>query len=161
MTRDAAELSARRSELAMMNIPEHYCTFYLDGARYGVVLDSIRDIVPCRGMVPLMRSQSGARGLLPFRGEHVLVIDLGQVLQGNFLQLDSESAMALIVDGLHGPMGLMVDGVGEVVRGRVGLEFGVGPWAPHASPVTPDGQPDTLTVLDVDGIDLIDPEIAA
>lgn len=145
----------------MMNTPEHYCTFYLDGTRYGVALDSIRDIVSCGGMVPLMRSPSGVRGLLPVAGEHVLVIDLGQVLQGSFLRVANDAATAMIVDGHQGLMALMVDHVGEVVRGRAGLEFGVGPWAPRRPTLAEDGQADTLTVLDVEGIDLIDPELAA
>lgn len=89
-------------------------TFVLDGARYGVDVLRVQEVLRPQVRTPVPLAPPGVAGLVNLRGQVVLTIDLRVRLGLAALGTDAEPMMVVVeVDGE--PVSLLVDEIGDVV----------------------------------------------
>ena len=102
-----------------------YATFYVDGAHYGVDALDVQEVLRDQPMTRVPLAGDDVRGLINLRGQVVTAIDLRQRLglpplhpehlHLDYLHLDYR-AMNLVVRTEEGPVSLLVDRIGDVLR---------------------------------------------
>ena len=92
-----------------------FCTFFLDGLRFGVDVQKVQEVVPYKGMTRVSLAPPTVRGLLNLRGQIVTGIDLRRRLE-----LPERAAASLpmnvVLRGEDSPVSFLVDDVGEVIE---------------------------------------------
>lgn len=92
-----------------------YCTFYLEGTRFGVAAESVQEVLRGRDPTPVPLAPAAIRGVINLRGRIVAVVDLRR-------QLDlpdrpaGEPGMHVVVHTSDGLVSLLVDRTGDVVE---------------------------------------------
>jgi purine-binding chemotaxis protein CheW len=96
-----------------------FCTFFLDGLRFGVDVQKVQEVVPYQEMTRVPLAPPMVRGLLNLRGQIVTGIDLRRRLE--LPERDSDSRpMNVVLRGEDSPVSFLVDDVGEVIDVPVG-----------------------------------------
>jgi purine-binding chemotaxis protein CheW len=91
-------------------------TFTLDGDRYAVPVEWVREIVRLRTITPMPRVPPEIRGVISLRGQMVQVLDLSCRL-GVAAREPTRASRIIVLHGDHGAVtGLLVDSVEEVLR---------------------------------------------
>src|SRR5215470_1384142 len=92
-----------------------FCTFFLDGLRFGVDVQKVQEVVPYQEMTRVPLAPPTVRGLLNLRGQIVTGIDLRRRLD---LPDRPEGAlpMNVVLRGEDPPVSFLVDQVGEVLE---------------------------------------------
>jgi purine-binding chemotaxis protein CheW len=113
---DLARLAAeRRGAEVETGAVRQLLAFLLDGSPYAVPVERVREIVRYRAIRPVPRVPADVLGVISLRGEIVEVVDLR--LRLRLRAAESARASRIIVahvaDG--GVVGLLVDGVTEVI----------------------------------------------
>src|SRR5262245_43526796 len=92
-----------------------FCTFFLDGLRFGVEVQKLQEIVPYQEMTRVPLAPATVRGLLNLRGQIVTGIDLRRRLE-----LPERPAgrlpMNVVLRGEDSPVSFLVDEIGEVIE---------------------------------------------
>jgi len=89
-------------------------TFFLGGELFGINALHVQEILAYQEITTVPLAPKYVRGLINLRGQIVAMIDLRRRL--GFEQLAEEpTGMNLIVNSDEGPMGLLVDQIGNVV----------------------------------------------
>lgn len=92
-----------------------FCTFFLDGLRFGVDVQKVQEIVPYQEMTRVPLAPPMVRGLLNLRGQIVTGIDLRSRL--GLPERTSESLpMNVVLRGEDSPVSFLVDKIGEVIE---------------------------------------------
>lgn len=100
--------------------PGKYLTFTLDRESYGIEVLKVREIIKLQEITPVPQMPSYVRGVLNLRGKIIPVIDLRVKFELSNVQT-TESTCIIVVhftggDGLQTQIGIIVDGVEEVVN---------------------------------------------
>ena len=94
---------------------QQFCTFFLDGLRFGVDVQKVQEVVPYQEMTRVPLAPPTVRGLLNLRGQIVTGIDLRRRLE-----LPERAAGALpmnvVLRGEDSPVSFLVDEIGEVIE---------------------------------------------
>src|ERR1035438_5650461 len=91
-----------------------FCTFYLAGLWFGVEVERVREVVRPAAMTPVPRAPYAVAGLIHFRGQILTVMHLRRCLE--LPDRGAElSSLNLIVLSQSAGIGLLVDGMGDVV----------------------------------------------
>ncbi len=100
---------------------QQFCTFFLDGLRFGVDVQKVQEVVPYQPMTRVPLAPPTVCGLLNLRGQIVTGIDLRRRLE---LPERADGALPLniVMRGEDSPVSLLVDEIGEV------LEVDAGAW---------------------------------
>jgi purine-binding chemotaxis protein CheW len=92
-----------------------FCSFFLDGLRFGVDVMKVQEVVPFQEMTRVPLAPPMVRGLLNLRGQIVTGIDLRRRLE-----LPDRPAgslpMNVVLRGEDSPVSFLVDDVGEVIE---------------------------------------------
>src|SRR5215468_4872950 len=92
-----------------------FCTFFLDGLRFGVDVQKVQEVVPYQEMTRVPLAPLTVRGLLNLRGQIVTGIDLRRRLE-----LAERPAGQLptnvVLRGEEAPVSFLVDDIGEVLE---------------------------------------------
>jgi purine-binding chemotaxis protein CheW len=92
-----------------------FCTFFLDGLRFGVDVRKVQEVVPHQEMTRVPLAPPMVEGLLNLRGQIVTGIDLRRRLD-----LPPRPAgrlpMNVVLRGDDDPVSFLVDAIGEVVE---------------------------------------------
>jgi purine-binding chemotaxis protein CheW len=92
-----------------------FCTFFLDGLRFGVDVQKVQEVVPYQEMTRVPLAPPTVQGLLNLRGQIVTGIDLRRRLE-----LAERPAgrlpMNVVLRGEDSPVSFLVDDIGEVVE---------------------------------------------
>lgn len=89
-------------------------TFGLDGARYGIDVRHVQEVLRHQPRTPVPLAPPGTAGLVNLRGQVVLAVDLRVRLGLEPLAPDAEPMMIVVqVDGE--PISVLVDEIGDVV----------------------------------------------
>src|SRR5262245_4172109 len=92
-----------------------FCTFFLDGLRFGVDVHKVQEVVPVPEMTRVPLAPPTVRGLLNLRGQIVTGIDLRRPVE-----LPDRTAESLprnvVLRGEDSPVSLLVDEIGEVIE---------------------------------------------
>jgi purine-binding chemotaxis protein CheW len=94
---------------------QQFCTFFLDGLRFGVDVRQVQEVVPYQEMTRVPLAPPTVRGLLNLRGQIVTGIDLRRRLE-----LPERPAgslpMNVVLRGEDSPVSFLVDEIGEVIE---------------------------------------------
>ena len=97
-----------------------YLTFSLEREEYGIEMHRVLEILGTSAVEPLKGVSSLVRGVLPWRGKKIPVLDLRQCLGKSPLALPHQSCVVTVAakdwEGSLHTMALLVDGVREVVQ---------------------------------------------
>src|SRR5262245_23643500 len=92
-----------------------FCTFFLDGLRFGVDVQKVQEVVPYQEMTRVPLAPPTVRGLLNLRGQIVTGIDLRRRL-GLPECPDGRLPMNVVLRGEDSPVSFLVDDIGEVIE---------------------------------------------
>ncbi|HEX7097050.1 MAG TPA: chemotaxis protein CheW [Acidimicrobiales bacterium] len=92
-----------------------YATFYVNGAHYGVDALDVQEVLRQQPMTRVPLTPEEVRGLINLRGQVVIAIDLRRRLGLEPLP-DDQQSMNLVVHSDDGPVSLLVDHIGDVLR---------------------------------------------
>jgi purine-binding chemotaxis protein CheW len=92
-----------------------YSTFYVDGAQYGVDALDVQEVLRHQPMTRVPLAPTEVRGLINLRGQVVIAIDLRRRL-GLDVPADDGRSMNLVVRTEEGPVSLLVDRIGDVLK---------------------------------------------
>jgi purine-binding chemotaxis protein CheW len=87
----------------------------VQGGDYGVPIHRIQEIVRVPNITRVPHAQPGVEGVINLRGRVLPVVDLAARLALGITERD-RSARVVVVDGGSESVGLLVDGVSEVLR---------------------------------------------
>src|SRR5215470_2424031 len=94
---------------------QQFCSFFVDGLRFGVDVQKVQEVVPYQEMTPVPLAPPMVRGLLNLRGQIVTGIDLRQRLE-----LPDRPTGSLptnvVLRGEDSPVSFLVDEIGEVIE---------------------------------------------
>ena len=92
-----------------------FCTFFLDGLRFGVDVHKVQEVVPYQEMTRVPLAPPTVLGLLNLRGQIVTGIDLRRRLE--LPERPTENLpMNVVLRGEDSPVSFLVDDVGEVIE---------------------------------------------
>jgi purine-binding chemotaxis protein CheW len=92
-----------------------FCTFFVDGLRFGVDVQQVQEVVPYQALTRVPLASGVVRGLLNLRGQIVTGIDLRRRLE----LPDSpaaDSPMNVVLRSGDSPVSFLVDQVGDVIE---------------------------------------------
>ncbi len=92
-----------------------FCSFFLDGLRFGVDVQTVQEVVPYQEMTRVPLAPPMVRGLLNLRGQIVTGIDLRRRLELPELP-DGRLPMNVVLRGGDSPVSFLVDDIGEVIE---------------------------------------------
>jgi purine-binding chemotaxis protein CheW len=97
-----------------------YLTFVLEGQSYGIDVLQVREIIRRPAITAVPQMPAHVRGVINLRGKIIPVMDLR--LRFGMAQAEETEQTCIVVvqvklaDGKHNPMGMIVDGVEEVIH---------------------------------------------
>jgi purine-binding chemotaxis protein CheW len=98
---------------------QQFCTFFLDGLRFGVDVHQVQEIVPYHEMTRVPLAPPTVRGLLNLRGQIVTGIDLRRRL--DLADRPAEKLPTnVVLRGEDSPVSFLVDEIGEVIEVAAG-----------------------------------------
>ena len=112
--RVAREAVRPRSESAAAIHAQRLVVFELDGARYALPVERVREIVRQKPITPVPRLPAALLGVISLRGRVIQVIDLRRRLALPAPSAGRRSRIVVAHDGQGRVAGLLVDGVLEV-----------------------------------------------
>jgi purine-binding chemotaxis protein CheW len=92
-----------------------FCSFFLDGLRFGVDVQKVQEVVPYQEMTRVPLAPPTVQGLLNLRGQIVTGIDLRRRLELAERPEDS-LPMNVVLRGEDSPVSFLVDDIGEVIE---------------------------------------------
>jgi purine-binding chemotaxis protein CheW len=94
---------------------KQFCTFFLDGLRFGVDVQKVQEVVPYQEMTRVPLAPPTVLGLLNLRGQIVTGIDLRRRLELADRPADS-LPMNIVLRSEDNPVSFLVDNIGEVIE---------------------------------------------
>jgi purine-binding chemotaxis protein CheW len=91
-----------------------HCTFRVGELWFGVDVHAVQEVIPLQAMTSVPQAGNGLWGLISLRGRVVPTVDMGRQLDLTERR-PGVDAMIIVVDSDDGPVGLVVEEVGEVV----------------------------------------------
>ncbi len=92
-----------------------FCSFFLDGLRFGVDVKKVQEVVPFQEMTRVPLAPPTVQGLLNLRGQIVTGIDLRRRLELADRPAGS-LPMNVVLRGEDSPVSFLVDDIGEVIE---------------------------------------------
>ena len=92
-----------------------FCTFFVDGLRFGVEVQKVQEVVPYQELTRVPLAPPTVRGLLNLRGQIVTGIDLRRRLELPDGPADG-LPMNVVLRGEDSPVSFLVDEIGEVIE---------------------------------------------
>ncbi|HEY7429077.1 MAG TPA: chemotaxis protein CheW [Gemmataceae bacterium] len=92
-----------------------FCSFFLDGLRFGVDVRKVQEVVPYQEMTRVPLAPPTVGGLLNLRGQIITGIDLRRRLELTERAADS-LPMNVVLRGEDSPVSFLVDDIGEVIE---------------------------------------------
>ena len=109
-----------QNEVALSNLTGKYLTFTLQGESYGIEVLKVREIIRHLNVTAMPQMPDFIRGVINLRGKIIPVMDLR--LRFGFPNVTNTDQTCIVVtqvkspDGKALPMGMVVDGVEEVIN---------------------------------------------
>ena len=95
--------------------PTSYCTFWLDGQRFGIEVLDVQEVLRTQSMTPVPLAPEAITGLINLRGQIITAIDLRHRLELPPRE-DGASSVNIVVRTEEGPVSLLVDSIGGVLE---------------------------------------------
>jgi len=94
---------------------QQFCTFFLDGLRFGVDVQKVQEVVPYQEMTRVPLAPLTVAGLLNLRGQIVTGINLRRRLELPEPALGT-LPVNVVLRGEDSPVSFLVDDIGEVIE---------------------------------------------
>ena len=94
---------------------QQFCTFFLDGLRFGVDVQKVQEVVPYQEMTRVPLAPLTVAGLLNLRGQIVTGINLRRRLELPEPALGTQP-VNVVLRGEDSPVSFLVDEIGEVIE---------------------------------------------
>src|SRR6516165_7705786 len=94
---------------------QQFCTFFLDGLRFGVDVQKVQEVVPYQEMTRVPLAPLTVAGLLNLRGQIVTGINLRRRLELPEPALGT-LPVNVVLRGEDSPVSFLVDEIGEVIE---------------------------------------------
>lgn len=91
-----------------------FCTFFLDGMRFGIDVRAVQEVVAYQETTRVPLAPPTVRGLLNLRGQIVTGIDLRRRLELPE-RAAQDTPMNVVLRGGESPVSFLVDAIGEVM----------------------------------------------
>jgi purine-binding chemotaxis protein CheW len=92
-----------------------FCSFFLDGLRFGVDVRKVQEVVPYQEMTRVPLAPPTIRGLLNLRGQIITGIELRRRL--DLVERSTDLLpMNVVLRGEDNPVSFLVDDIGEVIE---------------------------------------------
>lgn len=98
----------------------HLVTFQLGREEYGVEIASVQEIIRATDITPVPGAPSHVRGVINLRGKIIPVVDLRRRFALEVVE-NSESQRIIVVEMGEKRIGMLVDGVSQVIRVPAGV----------------------------------------
>ena len=96
-------------------VPQKYCTFYLDKYYFGIEVEQVQEIIRFQEITPVALAPEVVKGLINLRGQIVTAVDLRRLLE--LPDRDPESIpMNIVVRTPLGAFSLLADRIGDVLE---------------------------------------------
>lgn len=92
-----------------------YCTFWLDGLRFGIEVLEVQEVLRIQSMTPVPLAPDAIEGLINLRGQIITAIDLRERLELP-PRPDGERSVNIVVRTEEGPVSMIVDQIGGVLE---------------------------------------------
>jgi purine-binding chemotaxis protein CheW len=92
-----------------------FCTFYLDQLLFGIESRLIQEVVRSLELTEVPLAPDTVSGLMNLRGQIVIAIDLRRRLELE-PRPPRTAPMSVVVHSTEGPVGLLVDDIGDVIE---------------------------------------------
>jgi purine-binding chemotaxis protein CheW len=92
-----------------------YCTFWLDGLRFGIEVLEVQEVLRIQSMTPVPLAPDAIEGLINLRGQIITAIDLRERLDLP-ARPDGERSVNIVVRTEEGPVSMIVDQIGGVLE---------------------------------------------
>lgn len=92
-----------------------YCTFWLEGQRFGIEVLDVQEVLRTQSMTPVPLAPEAITGLINLRGQIITAIDLRQRLELPPRD-DGAASVNIVVRTEEGPVSLLVDSIGGVLE---------------------------------------------
>jgi purine-binding chemotaxis protein CheW len=93
-----------------------YCTFRLAGKLFGVDMRAVKEVNTRTAVTPVPQAAPAVVGLVNLRGQLHLVLDLRRMLRLGESVVTPDSRLVIFKPAVGESFGVLVDGVGDVVR---------------------------------------------
>ena len=91
------------------------CTFWLDGRCFGIDVADVQEVMQHQSLTRVPLAQPVISGLLNLRGQILTALDLRRRM-GLPDRPDDQRPMNIVVRSENGPVGLLVDRIGDVAE---------------------------------------------
>ena len=132
----AAELAARREEVADRAETIAVLAFHLGGERYGLPLTDLAGVLPLERLTPVPGSPAELLGVINYKGNICSVLDLARLL--GLAAHEGAKAFVLLLRRPGREVGLAVGPVEGVLRVERGAGLGDESAGPYLETLTPD-----------------------
>ena len=95
--------------------PTSYCTFWLDGQRFGIEVLEVQEVLRTQSMTPVPLAPTAINGLINLRGQIITAIDLRERLELPNRE-DGGASVNIVVRTDEGPGSILVDSIGGVLE---------------------------------------------
>lgn len=92
-----------------------YCTFWLDGLRFGIEVLEVQEVLRIQSMTPVPLAPQAIEGLINLRGQIITAIDLRERLELP-PRPEGERSVNIVVRTEEGPVSMIVDQIGGVLE---------------------------------------------
>jgi purine-binding chemotaxis protein CheW len=92
-----------------------YCTFWLDGLRFGIEVLEVQEVLRIQSMTPVPLAPDAIEGLINLRGQIITAIDLRERLELP-PRPEGERSVNIVVRTEEGPVSMIVDQIGGVLE---------------------------------------------
>ena len=96
-------------------IPQQYCTFYLDKYYFGIEVEQVQEIMRFQEITPVALAPDVVKGLINLRGQIVTAVDLRCLLELPDRE-PGEVPMNIVVRTPLGAFSLLADRIGDVLE---------------------------------------------
>ncbi len=97
-----------------------FCTFEIDGSLFGIEISAVQEILRPQTITRVPRSGDAIAGLINLRGQVFPAVDLRRCLELSSCASEAQ-AVNVVVRTEKGLASLLVDSIGEVLRGALDL----------------------------------------
>lgn len=96
-------------------VPERYCTFYLDNYYFGIEVEQVQEIIKFQEITPVALAPAVVKGLINLRGQIVTAVDLRRLLELPE-RAPGQIPMNIVVRTHLGAFSLLADRIGDVLE---------------------------------------------
>ncbi len=115
MTQEQTIIKTESSNTVLSQSVKEFLIFRLDGEEYGMDILNVQEVLGYDSITPIVNAPELVKWVVHLRGINVPIIDMRARFQADANEL-GQSAAVIILNGAESVMGIVVDGVSDVIN---------------------------------------------